>query len=122
MDSRLDRRQALYAGVGRTNADGQHEIGGVAYGGGTVYLADQQAGLLALDPLTGHRRWAAPIRGTATAVALQGGVVYLSSLTSADASTGPRLTTSFGARPELLRSVAATRFIRQAEALLTASA
>ena len=88
VDSRLDRRQALYAGVGRTNADGQHEIGGVAYGGGTVYLADQQAGLLALDPLTGHRRWAAPIRGTATAVALQGGVVYLSSLTSADASTG----------------------------------
>ena len=70
------------------NADGQHEIGGVAYGGGTVYLADQQAGLLALDPLTGHRRWAAPIRGTATAVALQGGVVYLSALTSADASTG----------------------------------
>ena len=70
------------------NAGGRHEIGGIAYGGGTLYLADQQAGLLALDPLTGHRRWAAPIRGTATALAFQDGVVYLSSLTSADASAG----------------------------------
>jgi outer membrane protein assembly factor BamB len=70
------------------NAAGQHEIGGIAYGGGTFYLADQQAGLLALDPLTGHRRWATPIRGTATALAFADGVVYLSALTSAAASTG----------------------------------
>jgi outer membrane protein assembly factor BamB len=70
------------------NAGGQHEIGGVTYGGGTVYLADQQAGLLALDPLTGHRKRATPIRGTATALAFADGVVYLSALTSADTSTG----------------------------------
>ncbi len=70
------------------NAGGRHEIGGFTHGGGTVYVADQRAGLIALDAFTGHRRWAAPLHGIAAALVIGGDVVYLSALASADAGTG----------------------------------
>ena len=70
------------------NHDGQHEIGGFACGGGAAYVADRQAGLIALDAVTGQRRWAALAPGTAAAPAVGDGVVYLPVLTSADKGTG----------------------------------
>lgn len=83
---------AFSAGDGRVlwtyNGDGQHEIGGFAYGGGASYFADQQAGLIALDAVTGQRRWAAPVQGVAAALAVGDDVVYLAELASAGAGTG----------------------------------